>query len=206
MRFIVTFVISLVGFFVLHYLQVSSIFAMAILAIVILIGVMYPLLQVLLWETNITKVEKFLLKNKKNPNFYIVYALANGLDEDVRKITDSLLQKYKQPSRQALYKIGAALYFKNMIVVRNEIEYVKSDAYRLYYQAILLIDEGDIEGANELIVKVPTKWMKNALLAEREKQLNHTTEAQSYAEKAKQESRGLQRYLLHKTYEREFNI
>ena len=73
-----------------------------------------------------------------------------------------------------------------------------------HYQAIILLEDGEINEANNVIGKISSKWMKNALLAEREKKLNNLLDAKGYAEKAILNSKGLQRYLLHKTYELEF--
>lgn len=206
MRYIITFLLSLFSFFLLQYFEISNVFAIALVAIIILAAVMYPLLKVIFLETNIDKIEKFLLENKKNPNFYMIYALANELDDDVREITEDLLQKHKQKSRQALYKVIEALYFKNILMAKSEVEHISSQTYRLYYQALILLEEGKLSDANEVIDKLPTKWMKNALLAERERKLDHLQEAKDCAKQALLQTKGLQRYLLHKTYKREFGI
>ncbi|KEF36892.1 hypothetical protein M670_03806 [Schinkia azotoformans MEV2011] len=205
MRYVNTFVISLISFFVLDFFQVDNVFIVGTVMVLILVGVMLPLLYTVLLETDIDKIEKFLLKNKRNPNFYIVYAMANRLDKDVRDLTEKLLKKYKSPSRQAHYKIAEALYFKNFSVIRSQVEQIKNPSYQSYYQAIVLLEDGDINGANNAIEKISSKWMKNALLVEREKKLNNLLDAKSYAEKAILHSKGLQRYLLHKTYEIEFS-
>lgn len=206
MRYVITFIISLFCFFILYVLQIDNVFMITIVGIVILLSVMYPFLRVTLWETRIDKIENFLLKNKQNPNMFIVYALANELDEEVRKRTDKLVQKNNNRSRQALYKVIEALYFKNIEAAKIEVEYLQPLSYRLYYQAAVLLEEDDITGANEIIEKISTEWMKNALLVEREKKLGHLTEAIDYANQAIQNTKGIQRYLLQKRYEREFGI
>ncbi|MFE8694757.1 hypothetical protein ACFYKT_00130 [Cytobacillus sp. FJAT-53684] len=206
MRYVITFFISLLCFLTLYFFQIDNIFIIGLVIILILAAVMFPMLKALFWETNIEKIERFLLKNKKNPNFYIVYAMANENDEDVKNLTEKLLQKYPQKSRQALLKTGEALYFKNITAAKSEVDHIKPLSHRLYYQAIILIEDGDMEGADEVIEKITTKWMENALLAEREKKLNNLSNAKKYAKKAKQHSKGVQRYLLHKTYEREFDL
>ncbi|WP_456277872.1 hypothetical protein [Bacillus sp. AK128] len=204
MRYGVTFIISLISFFTLQYFEVDNVWIIGTVMVLVLAIVLLPTLNNVLWETNIDKIERFLLKNKRNPHFYMVYAMANELDEEVRSITAKLLQKYKQKSRQATYKVGEALYFKDFVVVKSQLEHIKSPTYHFYYQAIILLEENDIEAANEVIDKITTKWMKNGLLAEREKKLNNITQAKQYAETAIQQTRGLQRYLMHKTFEREF--
>ncbi|HHY72151.1 MAG TPA: hypothetical protein GX497_02770 [Bacillus bacterium] len=206
MRYAITFVIGFLSFFTLKFFQVDNVFIVGAVIVLILVGVMYPLLHAVLLETDIDKIERFLLKNKRNPNFYIIYALANGLDEDVKNVTEKLLQKYKSPSRQANYKIAEALYFKDIPVIRSQLGHIKNPPYQSYYRAIILLEDDDIDGANKVIEKISSKWMKNALMAEREKKLNNLSAAKSYAEQAILHSKGLQRYLLQKTFELEFSI
>lgn len=206
MRLIITFIISLISFFTLNYFQIGNIFIIALVVLSILLVVLYPMLHTILFETNISKIERFLLKNKKNPNLYMIYALANELDEEVRGLTEKLLQKYKNRSRQAMYTVGKALYFKDIEEAKLHINQISQLSYRLYYQSIILIEEGDFDGAVKMIEEVSTKWMKDALLAELEKKRNNLPNAKKYANQAKLHSKGLQRYLLHKTYEREFGI
>lgn len=56
----------------------------------------------------------------------------------------------------------------------------------------------------QLIEQVSTLWMKNALLSEMEKKLNNPDKAMYYAKHALDHAKGLQKYILYKTYQREF--
>ncbi|MCT8138578.1 hypothetical protein H1D32_12990 [Anaerobacillus sp. CMMVII] len=204
MRFFTTFIISLIAFLVLTFFKINSIIVFIAVGICILFIVMYPFLKISLFETNIDKIEKFLLKHKNNPNFYIIYALANELDQDIDRLTDKLVSKTRQKSRQAIYKIIRALYFKDLMEAKKEIDNVTAPEYKHYYQALILLEENNISEANHWIEKLSTNWMKNALLAELERKQGNLDEATAYATKAKQQTKGLQHYILHKTYEREF--
>ncbi|PYZ92280.1 hypothetical protein CR194_15700 [Salipaludibacillus keqinensis] len=206
MRYVIAFVLSLICFLTLHLFQVDNIFLIGAALLLFVSGVMFPLLYTVFLEKNIDRIEKFLLKNKHDPNFYIIYALANEMDEEVKDTTEKLLKKRHSTSRKAIYKVVEALYFNKLDVAKSHFSEIKSQPYRLYYQAMILLEEVDINGANEIIEQVSPKWMKQALLAERKKKLNNIPQAKNYAEKAKQHTKGLQRYLLHKTYEREFGI
>ncbi len=206
MRTSLTFVVSLVAFFLLYFFNVSNMFAFIGVGILILCTMMYPIIRITFFETNIAKIEKFLLNNKRNPNFYITYALANELDEDIDHYTDQLLKKTKQPSRQAIYKIIRALHFKDLSEAKQEIEHVVEPDYKQYYQALIYLEENNITEADHWIEKVSKGWMKHALLAEREKKQGNFEEAIAHATKAKQQTKGIQHYLLHKTYEREFQL
>jgi hypothetical protein len=206
MRYIIAFILSFLSFFTLQYFNVESVFTNGLVFLLIVAIVFYPILHTVLFETNIDKIERFLLKNRKNPNFYMIYALANENDEEVKDITDMLLKKYKQESRQAMYKVVQALYFKDIAEAKLHINKIKPLHYRSYYQSSILLEEGDLDGAVELMEKLPSQWMKDAILAEHAKKLNNLPTAKDYANKAMLSSKGLQRYLLYKTYEREFGI
>ncbi len=206
MRYIIAFFISLVTFFVLNYFDMNNIFAVSFVFIIILIFILGPILYTTILQTDVDKLERFLLKNKKDPNFYIIYSLANELDEEVDDITEILLHKYKQVPRQAMYSVVRALYLKDLQEAKLHVRQIKPLKYSLYYQSIISIEEGDFDVAEDLMKQIKTKWMTHALLAEMEQKRNNITEARSHALQARSSSRGLQRYILHKTYEREFGL
>ena len=200
----ITFLVAFVYFLVLQLLDWDNILTIGMGVVIILAGVLYPLLKNSMWETRVEKLENFLLKNKNKPDFYIIYALANELDEEVKANTELLLKRASSSHRKALYKVVEALYFKNIDVAKYEVEKIKPGDYRFYYEAKILLEEGNIESANKVIDQISKPWMKHALLAEQERRLNHPDQAKRYAQLAKQQTKGLQRYLLHKTYQREF--
>lgn len=203
---LLTFLISLLSFFALNLLGFSDILAFIFVGILILAISMYPLLRIAFFETDIEKIERFLLKNKKKPSFYIIYALANKLDDQVDQTTEKLLQTTKNKARQAAYKVVHALYFEDIFTAKREVKNIASAQYKSYYQAIIALEESDMEAADRLIEEVSSQWMKYALLAEFEKKKNNIEEAKNYASKALNETKGLQYYSLYKTYEREFQL
>ncbi|MFC4321428.1 hypothetical protein [Litchfieldia salsa] len=205
-RYAIAFILSFLSFFVLEYFNLETIFTNVLVFLLILAIVFYPILHTVLFETNIDKIERFLLKNNKNPNFYMIYALANEMDDEVKELTDKLLKKSNQESRQAMYRVVQALYFKDIAEAKLHVSKIKQLHYRLYYQSIILLEEGDLDGAVELMEKLPSPWMRDVILAEHAKKLNNLPTAKDYAKKALLSSKGLQHYLLHKTFEREFGI
>ncbi|WP_078544649.1 hypothetical protein [Litchfieldia alkalitelluris] len=93
MRYIIAFIISFISFFALQHFNIDNVFINVLVFLIILAIVFYLILHTVVYETKIDKLERFLLKNKRNPNFYMIYALANEIDEDVKAITDLLLKK-----------------------------------------------------------------------------------------------------------------
>jgi hypothetical protein len=205
MRFFTTFIISLLAFLILAFYKVSFPVVLTT-GVLIFLFMMYPILRMTLFETNIEKIEKFILKNKKDPNFYIIYALANELDDEVDHLTDKLVKKSALSSRRATYQVIRDIYFKDFSAAKLQLKEIKSLQFKYYYEALIALEEENYSEANQLIEKITTAWMKDALLAEREKKQNNLTKAKEYAGKAKQKTKGLQHYLLHKTYEREFQL
>lgn len=55
MRYLLTFLISLFSFFALQYFEVNNVFVIATVLNLIFAELMYPMLHVTIWETNIDK-------------------------------------------------------------------------------------------------------------------------------------------------------
>ncbi|MBD8068785.1 hypothetical protein [Bacillus sp. PS06] len=83
-----------------------------------------------------------------------------------------------------LYKIVQALYFKDIAEAKLHINQIKAVHYRLYYKSSILLEEGDLDGAVELMEKLPSQWMKDAILDEHAKKLGNLPTAKDYANKA----------------------
>ena len=203
--YVITFFLSLLCFFILFLLQLNELIYFVFAFIIIFAIVMYPILKISFWETNLEKIENFLVKNKKNANFYIIYALANKTDDEVKSITNKLVAKTKNKSRIAHYKMMEAIYFKDLTAARKIVVDIVDPKYRNYYEAMIAIEDGDEKRAEELMKEIPNNWMYYALLVVHEQKKNNLAKAKKYAQKAIEETKGLQRYLLHKTYEREFS-
>ncbi|OMF27590.1 hypothetical protein BK133_19230 [Paenibacillus sp. FSL H8-0548] len=182
-------------------LPIIYIFIAALLIVTVFI--IWPHNHLIFRETNIKRLEKFLIKQRKKPALYLFYAAANQQDEEVEQLIGKLLIKYKQPNRQALYKAIHGMYRKNSAAVKSEIARIQPVEYRFYYETYFQIEEGDLETARANAAKISKLWMRAALLSEIEIKAGNRSEAISLARQALQSCRGVQRYLLHKNYERE---
>ncbi len=165
---------------------------------------MLPYVYMLLQETNIERLEKFLIRQqKKNPSFYLLYVMANRQDEEVDNLINRLLVKYKHPQKQALYKVVCGMYRKNVRTVKNELVHIQSAQFRYYYETYVHIEEGNLGVARATAAKVTKPWMKCSLLSEIEMRAGNRHEATILARQALQSCRGVQRYIVYKNYERE---
>ncbi|MCA0972107.1 hypothetical protein LCM20_15980 [Halobacillus litoralis] len=199
-----SFLVSFASFFVLQAFDLLSVWSIAGVFILIMAVLFIPLLFTTMFETDVDKVERFLLRNKKNLNFYMIYALAHQEDDQVKNLTEKLIKKSKNPTRKALYQVVEALYFDDVVKAKAQLEQITLAEYRAYYEAAVLLKEGHVEEARVLAGQFKKPWMRETVLAEVEKESGNPDAGQKHMEKAIESCRGLQRYTLHKTYERDF--
>ncbi|ALP36019.1 hypothetical protein ASL14_07415 [Paenibacillus sp. IHB B 3084] len=203
-RNLVTFVFVIVMWMILDRLHINNALAFIIIFILMFLILYVPIFFTVLWDSNLKRIEKFLMSRKSKPEYHLFYALAHEIDEEVEDSIRLLLQKYKGIHKQALYKTVFAFYKKEILTVKEEIELIKPPAYKNYYRAIVCIEEGNNTEALKIIHEIPTPWMKNALLSELELKSNHYADAIELAQQALHQSKGLQKYVLFKTYQRKF--
>lgn len=204
MKIIGIYLIVILVSFVMASLQINFFIVLTTILLIVFFGLTFPQLKMAFWETDLNKIEKFLINNKKNPNYQLFYALANNLDEEVEDAIEKLLSKYKNKHKQALFKVIYAFYKKEIVTAKQEIEYIKPANYMRYYKSTLLLEEGNLNEAKQLIEEISIPWMKYALLSELENKLNNPEEAIRLAKMALDQVKGLQKYILYKTYQREF--
>ncbi|MBH5318854.1 hypothetical protein I6N90_13700 [Paenibacillus sp. GSMTC-2017] len=176
-------------------------FIAAVIIFALFLGL--PTYHIMMVETNIDKLEKHLLKNQKNLDHALIYAVANKQDDEVSRIIDRLLVKNYNPQKQVLYKAIYAGYQKNLASAKNEIASIHSPKFRHYYEAALHIEEGNLELARTTAAKIPSQYMQQVLFAEIEVKSGNRQEAIALAKQALQSCKGLYRYQIYKNYERE---
>ncbi|WP_310829028.1 hypothetical protein [Paenibacillus pedocola] len=147
-------------------------------------------------------VESFLRSQKKNPALYIQYVFANRLEDEAKMIMEQLMSKYKRATAQAPFKAAYGLYRKDMAAVQEAVPYIRYPDYRAYYETALLVEDGKSAQAREHLESIKKRWMRSALLAEMERKSGNSVTAVKHARDAVYFSRGVQRYVLHKEYER----
>ncbi|MEK3713467.1 hypothetical protein [Paenibacillus sp. FSL R7-0333] len=172
--------------------------AVAACLIVFTIQFYYPAVL----EKRVDRVESFLRSPKSNPALYIQYVLANRLEDKAGTVMEQLMSKHKRVAVQATFKAGYGLYRKDMAAVQEAVPYIRHADYRAYYEVVLLLEEGKSAQAREHLESIRKQWMRSALLAEIERKADNRVLAIKYAREAVEASRGVQRYVLHKEYER----
>ncbi|MDF9841286.1 MULTISPECIES: hypothetical protein [unclassified Paenibacillus] len=153
-------------------------------------------------DKRVDRVESFLRSQKKNPALYIQYVLANRLEDEMNTVMEQLMSKNKRVTAQAPFKAAYGLYLKDMAAVHDAVPHIRYSDYRAYYETALLVEEGKSAEAREHLESIKKQWMRSALLAEVERKAGNSEAAVKYAKEAIDASGGVQRYVLHKEYER----
>ncbi|WP_099354531.1 hypothetical protein [Fredinandcohnia onubensis] len=206
MRVVVLFGISLLLGVLLGFLELGQPISMTISMIVIVVLGTYLFIYPIYGEKNVRKIESYLEKRRKNPAFKLYYGMGNRIDQDVQEATESLLRKYKDPARQALFKTLHALYEDDILRVKKDIEDIHPSQYKAYYQAIVAVEEGKLEQAAELGNQVKSEWMKHALASGIAKKKGDHDEYVAEIQKAYEKTRGMQRYIIYKQYEEDLKV
>lgn len=153
-------------------------------------------------EKRIDRVEIFLRKQQNTPGIYINYVLANRLDDEAELVMEQITQKYKRKSTQASFNAAYGLHLKNMFAIRQAVPHIGLSDYRTYYETILLLEDGKSEDARERLQCIKKQWMRSTLLAGIELKAENRDTAIQHAHEALNSSRGVNRYVLYKEYER----
>ncbi|MBP2113183.1 hypothetical protein [Paenibacillus silagei] len=153
-------------------------------------------------EKRVDRVESFLRSQTNNPALYIQYVLANRLEDEAGTVMEQLMSKHKRVAVQATYKAAYGWYRKDMAAIQEAVPYIRYPDYRAYYEAALLLEEGKSIQAREHLKSIRKPWMRSAVLAGIERKAGNSELAVRYAREAVEASRGVQRYVLYKEYER----
>ncbi|MNW31315.1 hypothetical protein D3C74_82250 [compost metagenome] len=197
-----------VAIFMVMYLWYCSLYpdhrvpATIALFLALVVVLLLPSVYSILWETNIRRLERYLLAHRSKPEVYLYYVVGNELDEEVEQCIHMLLAQHKSASKQALFRTVLAFHRKNLIEVQEEIKLIRPQAYSDYYRAALQIELGHTQAALQIIQGIPKLWMRNALLYDIKRRAGEIEEAQALAEQCLSQVRGLQKYILFRTFQR----
>ncbi|MFD0590150.1 hypothetical protein ACFQZE_19385 [Paenibacillus sp. GCM10027627] len=180
-------------------------YASLITWVYVMLVLLVPYLYLLLWETRIDKIENYLLKQKKHRALYFYYLLANGMDQELQSVLSELEAKTKNRQKLALIHAAYGIFKKDSALVKSTLGHISSETYRNYYSAYVQISEGNLADAHITIESLPKPWMKMVMLSAMELNAGNRSKAAEYAKQALHTSRGLQRYVNHRAYERELS-
>ncbi|MBE4906862.1 hypothetical protein IMZ08_02165 [Bacillus luteolus] len=203
-RLLIPFALALVLTIILQTLNINEV-AIYIIVFITIFAVLYvPMFYISFFSTNIEAIDRFLAERKKHPQYGLYYGLANDDRQLVEASMEKVLKRYKQPAAQAMFNVIFALYNKDTNEARKYIDNIKQPEYKKYYEAGIAIEEKDYEEAQRISTALQKDWMREAVLAEVHKGKGNLKEAKVHARNALVGSKGLQRYMFHKIYNRDY--
>lgn len=203
-KLIIVLIIAFICSVLLTYFGVHPIITFVLNFLLIFFFLFKP--RILYFSNNLKEIEEFLLKNRKNPEYQLFYGVANYIEADVQEAIQKLLKNPMLRLQFPIYETIRALFNEEFSLAKEHIEKIKPVVYRNYYRAIILIEEDRLEDANKVIKSIHKPWMVEALKVELAKKTHQPKIAEEHAIKAIQHAKGLQKYVLAKTFEREIGL
>lgn len=205
-KFVLAFLLALFLSIFLNFFGLHPFIIYGLIFILLFLFLYLPIFIPAYFLKDEKRIEAFLEKNKKNPQFQIHYGLGTKSDDDVSEAIAKLLSKNSPKHQKALYQVINNLYFQQYEQAKEHVDSIKLEKYKTYYTIVIELEVGSLEKAEAQIEKIDSGWMKVALLAELAHKKGNKEEAILYAKKALQQTRGIQWYHLIKNYKREFHI
>jgi len=204
MTFFIGILVAYATFFVLNNYFSYPVALEVFICFMLVFVIMYITTLVRINATkNMNNLEKLFKKNDKHAYYSFIYAISNK--DDKRMITSyrKLIKQKKYQPQYALFTIMFSLYFGKTLGLREEVEKINQPERKTYYQTLVLIHENKLEEAKNTMKAIKKKWMKEALLAEIASREGDDKMAKEHAKSALKHTKGIQYYVLKKTYERE---
>jgi hypothetical protein len=206
LSYIYAFLVGLIVAVIGTILRLPSLFVLVLVYVIIAYMIAFPLIRMYFGKGDVKNTERFLLKNKRKPFHQLYYGIANGIEEDVdeatRKINKGFLSKTKKNQYQLIY----AAFHEQPEEMEKLLKGIRKSALTLYYQTIHSVMINDLGAARRLIEQNPKLWMREALTAEVLVKENRKEAAIDHAKNAISKTRGVQRYILIRTWEREWGM
>ncbi|OEH94231.1 hypothetical protein [Bacillus solimangrovi] len=194
------FIISLI----MSYLEYGLTLTLLVSFLIISFGIFLPYYHTIFQQKNVTKIEKFLIRNKKQPIYQFYYAIANELDDEIEASLEKVLKKQKLAPKRAIIEVIYHLYKKDRRSAKEKIELIENPLLKKYYEASIQIDERRYRVAEPMINELTQDWMKDALYSEIALKKQNRKQAIKHAKAAYENAKGLQKYMLYKSYTRDF--
>lgn len=200
--FIIGVIVEVIGII----LDIPSLIISILIYFIIAYFIGYTFLRMHLGKGNVKSTERFLLKSKKNPIYQLYYGLANGLEEEVDEAIQKINKRPYPSTVKKQHQLIHATFHGQIEDMEKLLKGMKRSTFTLYYQTIHSMLVNNLDEARQLIDQNPKLWMREALTAELLMKENRKEEAFNHAHVALLKTRGIQRYVLIRTWEREWGM
>lgn len=168
------------------------------------IAIHIPNFYVMHFGSDLKKIEKALISNRSVPLYNFFFASANRDNKEVAFSIEALLNRYKSPSKQALFKTLHAAYKEEILTVKEEIKLITPKKSQYFYQVLVCIEEGNIIEAEKYINLIDKPVTKNILKIEMMLKVGQLAEAYQLSLQTLEQSKGIQKYTIYKSIETYF--
>ena len=155
-----------------------------------------PQFYIVYKSNNLSKIERFLEKNKLKPMYAYPIAVKTGNREEIVSAIQDILSKYKQPYMQEVYKTNLALYENNVSLFEQRAKQISKEPLHTYYIAYAEAVKGNYTEANALKGKLPVGWMHPAIEAIIAKEQGDMNVFRAAADQSIHLARGIQKFNL----------
>lgn len=169
--------------------------------ILLLLTVVVPQLYTLYKSNNLKKIERYLEENKRKVLFAYPLAIKTGDHDLIVQAIQAVLDKYKQPYMQEVYKTNLALFEDDLGKTDQLAQQISKEPLRTYYLAYIEVLKGNIEEARILKENLPAGWMQHAIEAIIAKEQGDTNGFHQEANLSIASARGIQKFTLLYSFE-----
>lgn len=155
-----------------------------------------PSMYIVYKSNNLKRIERYLEANKRKPLFAYPLAVKTGDLEIIIQAIQAILNKYKQPYVQEVYKTNLALYENDFSRFDNLSNQISKEPLRTYYQAYNQALKGNFKEARTLKVDLPAGWMPHAIEAIIAKKIGDMERFWEEANASVECARGVQKFNL----------
>ncbi len=157
-----------------------------------------PQLHTVYWSNNLKRIERHLIKHKKNPLFALPLAIKTEDREKIMQAIQEVLISYKSPYIQEVYKTMLAVYEGNVSRAESFAKQISKEPLRSYYIAYVEVLKGNYEEARSIKdVKLKSLWMKHAIEALIAKEKGDRLLYEKEASLSISHAKGVQKYSLY---------
>lgn len=205
-RYVLLFVISLgIGLLTGFYNLELSIFHYASIVYGLLVLIFLDHIMsffVLFFSRDMDRVKKNLYKQKK-PFYTALLDITNGNYDEANKKVEHLKNWGRQKQLRALLKAGLYIEMNNISAAKRETEIIKNPEVRTYNYALIALKENQWEPFRLYKSKLKNKVFLYILEAEKEYKNGNLEKAEQLGNLAIESSKGLQKYILLTSLERQ---
>ncbi|AWE07421.1 hypothetical protein DCE79_08570 [Lysinibacillus sp. 2017] len=178
---------------------VSSIFdvplwILLIVFIVLAIAKILHMYYIAFFSTDMNKVKKYIIKNKKDPFMNFLLVVESGTMEQEIEASDKVIAHYKQPTMKNTYEMNRAIRLEDFERAHEFADKLMKTPYGPYGKALIAASLGNRVEAKSYSLK--SDWMEAAIDAELALKENNKAAFEKYSKKAIEGTKGIQRFLF----------